>query len=175
MNLISPLQVRMFDGFNAAGTSATITSNTPIIGSHTCAGTGPAAAANNDPASTPVVASYGTTDYYALTPAANVMIGIPSTTGAVASLTATPITVVCGGGISPLSQTVTPVVGAFTRTAYRPRDYNGFPCKVSTTSNNLLGAVATGDVRIPPTPSPDTHRRNCDHHRRHQTAHALID
>lgn len=139
----------MFDGFSRAGSSATITSTAPIIGSHACAGTAPAASANHDPAAPPVVSSYGINDYYALTPAANSMIGIPSQTGSVSSLAGTPITVTCAGGISPLSESNTPQAGALFRTAYRPAYYNGFPCLVNTTSGNLVGAVATGDVSIP--------------------------
>ena len=144
----------MFNGFARQGLSATITSTNPIIGSHAGGGAGPAASASNIPANaSPFVPSYGTGDYYALTPAANTMIGIPSQTGTVSTLAGTPITVTCAGSASRFSQTATPVVGAYLQMSYgggSVGSYNGFPCLINTTSGNLLGAVATGDVSYHP-------------------------
>ena len=137
----------MFTSFSGSGSATTITSDNEIIGSHSCGGTGPGASFNNDPSARGAPVSYGTTDYYALTPAANVMIGIPSTFGAVSTLLGTPITIDCAGGAQDGPNNA-PAVNTYTRANYRPRNYNGFPCRFSTTpSSALLGAVMTADVR----------------------------
>jgi hypothetical protein len=139
-------QSRMFDAFDRLGSTVTVTSTTPIIGSMASSCEGPNASLSNDPLAAGALPSYGCYDYYPIAPASATAYGIPSQNALFATLGGAAVTIACGGA-GGHAASGTPAVGAFlTLNGTRPTFYNGFPCRAHVAaSGGLLGVTSFAD------------------------------